>query len=774
MQASEVYKRTKSSFLSIALVLGYTRPTTNVVPHWGLQQTSTPWDDSAPIVATAVDVASQLSKAFDFSHPLDDLHSNLPPDLDAAIRWQCGYFSSGTDANAERLRCFSVFQKGATDLEGWSDLLSRSSPSFIRKSPAPLPHYALFECCIDALELPDERLGEDLVCGAPCVGEIPDSGNFRPVHDPESIHVEDLDNAAWHHQLVRDITAAADDPSLSEEHSELWSRTQKEVDDGWAIEIGTLADARTFFGGDAFRASRRFGVTQKSKIRPCENCRASLHNLATSLAETITTESADFPARVASLYSSLLADSNFSIRIGTEDISSAYRRAACSQPWFTVFAQWDPVRKDVRFFRLVGMNFGLRSAPVNFNRISFAMTRIAVRLLRLACSNFYDDFCIVEPSFLRGGQQLLRDMAALLRLPFDGSAIGLGKSERAALRNTFLGVVHDFTSFAHSRFSTATVDPVKIRVIIDSIDLAIKGSSLDAASGGALKLCGRLQFALSWGCRRFGRAALQPIFSAAGSRTSADTTPPVLAALTFLRDLLADPDGNPRLRPRRFDYRKSPLPTVLIWSDARWEPSHSHPGGIGFVVFFPASSDAEAAARSSHSPPWMAGASTPPGEWFYAAYDLMPEEYAHWQSRATYIGQLELLAAIAVYYSLADKLRGRRVLHFVDNSGAVACLVKDYSADYDSSALVHSFWALAVALDIDTWFVFVNSEANLADWPSRGLLSFAQDLAASRISGDSLILPPQDSWGSVEYALLHSTASSLAPSRGRKRRRVSS
>ena len=52
--------------------------------------------------------------------------------------------------------------------------------------------------------------------------------------------------------------------------------------------------------------------------------------------------------------------------------------------------------------------------------------------------------------------------------------------------------------------------------------------------------------------------------------------------------------------------------------------------------------------------------------------------------RGQYIGQLELLAAVSVYYSLADDLRGSEVIHFIDNSGAMASLVKDYSRDVDA------------------------------------------------------------------------------------------
>ena len=191
---------------------------------------------------------------------------------------------------------------------------------------------------------------------------------------------------------------------------------------------------------------------------------------------------------------------------------------------------------------------------------------------------------------------------------------------------------------------------------------------------------------------------------------------------------------------------------LLVWSDACWEAAADRPAGVGFVVFFPASAAASHAARRSRtSPPWLLGASTPPGEWRFASYAPAPAEFAHWRERTQYIGLLELLAAIAVYYSLAAELKGREVIHFLDNSGAMACLIKNYASDVDGSRLVHSFWALAVALEIDVWFEFCYSEANVADWPSRGLVGFAADLRARAVH--PVVLPPSESWGSVEAAL---------------------
>ena len=71
----------------------------------------------------------------------------------------------------------------------------------------------------------------------------------------------------------------------------------------------------------------RFGVWQCGKLRPCDNGRSSLHNLAAELFERLTVESADFPARAAALYAELMGDSmSFAFTLGAEDVQAAYRR----------------------------------------------------------------------------------------------------------------------------------------------------------------------------------------------------------------------------------------------------------------------------------------------------------------------------------------------------------------------------------------------------------------------------------------------------------------
>ena len=69
-------------------------------------------------------------------------------------------------------------------------------------------------------------------------------------------------------------------------------------------------------------------------------------------------------------------------------------------------------------------------------------------------------------------------------------------------------------------------------------------------------------------------------------------------------------------------------------------------------------------------------------QWVVVSGETSPEVIGRWRARRQYIGQLEVLAAVATYYTLADgaplpdgsrshALRGRDVIHYVDNFGAL-------------------------------------------------------------------------------------------------------
>ena len=784
MRQSPVWLRCKSAMMSVVLCTTYTRPVSKTV-SWGMQAAATmPGDVTETPAARAADVAAQMNEAFSYVHPMADIASRLTEAQTAAVEWQCRVDVRDRVAPLREQR-FSTFAQCARELEGWTSALGDHSPPWVTGGVPPRPHYALFDCCIEACGLPDTALVEDLIVGAQCTGECPDSGMFRADWQPAALDMCDLDHEQWHRDVHRQLRAAGEGGD-KEALERIYERTQEEVADGWATPLGSLEEAKAFFGGQPFREMVRFAVEQDGKIRPCDNGRSSLHNLATTLFERLAVDSADFPARAAAMYAQITGDTmSFSFHLGTEDVASAYRRMPCCEPWYTVFAQLNPHTNQVEYYRLEGFNFGVKSAVNAFNRLAVCMREVANRVLAVCCSSFFDDFCVAEPSFAPGGQQLLREMAKKLRLPFAGERLGEHKkSIPPAARNTYLGVEHDFRGFVHTMASTARVRDAVIKEVAAAIGKVLEQGSF-ADTAGPLKLAGQLQFTVSWSCRRFGKAATQPLHKAArrdGRYERIDDV--VRAALTFIRDLLVDPSGEVRLRPRRFQYKRKRAetePHVIVWSDACWEPSADRPAGIGFVVFFPATdADGDAArglsadearrAARSYAPSWLDGRSTPRGTWRYASYFPPVETLAAWRARRQYIGQLELLAAITVYYSLASELRGKRVVHYIDNSGAMASLVKDYSSDLDSAQLVNTFYALACGLDVDVWFDFVKSEANIADWPSRGEVAFAADVDAARVHGDALRLSRLGEWGDVSAALAWAGAENSSDPPAKKRR----
>ena len=320
-------------------------------------------------------------------------------------------------------------------------------------------------------------------------------------------------------------------------------------------------------------------------------------------------------------------------------------------------------------------------------------------------SQYFDDFPVCEPSFCgQSGRTALRDVAASLGLPFSDD---LEKSLALAPRRVFLGVETDFTAFRETRVTVTRLTQERADGLREAVGSVLQDDAYDAA-GGAGHLVGRLGFGLTWACNRYGRAALQPLHlaAAADSGDGASLGAAARAALRFFWELLALGLPGRRFTSRRGDRRRP----ILIWSDAMWEETSQSPAGIGFVVFIPADGSAEGSRE---------------GKWYYSYARVGSVFMERFVARRQYIGQLELLGAVAVYYSLMRDSRtrhalpGRDVIHYVDNSGAAAALCKGYGRAVDSARIVHAMWAAACAIGCSPWFLYIRTKGNIADVPSR-------------------------------------------------------
>ena len=89
--------------------------------------------------------------------------------------------------------------------------------------------------------------------------------------------------------------------------------------------------------------------------------------------------------------------------------------------------------------------------------------------------------------------------------------------------------------------------------------------------------------------------------------------------------------------------------------------------------------------------------------------------------RKQQIGQDEIIGAITPYLSVPRLLAGRDVIHWVDNTSAIAAMTKGYSSRPDSARLVHALHAWCAVTRTSIWFEYVPSAANAADEPSRDM-----------------------------------------------------
>ena len=134
----------------------------------------------------------------------------------------------------------------------------------------------------------------------------------------------------------------------------------------------------------------------------------------------------------------------------------------------------------------------------------------------------------------------------------------------------------------------------------------------------------------------------QPLFVRASEETggSLELRAPLWASSNFSTK---SSRGDCHLPRRLYDLgEQGESPAVLVWTDAMWEPSQKEAARLAFVVRFPGSGKGDGA------------------RWYYGDMNTPNEVMVRFGCRKNYIGQLEILAAVAVYFSMPE-LRGRRV-----------------------------------------------------------------------------------------------------------------
>ena len=675
-------------------------------------------------------------------HPTDDPPSYLPQDVRAAIQWVA---ARGTDTNQLRIERLDALDAIAETLSKWSSILwNQATAAHVRDMRAYRPHLAFIHAMVKALRWPHTELVLDLACGAQPLGCIGDTGVWREVCPrPECEDWRQLmtpeAREAWNNELYASIRHEGLKPENQELAWATWRRCMEEVDAGWSTPVvGGWTELNTRFP-QGVRLMRRFGVLSScGKCRCADSGTKSGHNPCTSLPERLANVRADFPMEVAAAFAKLLPiDGSWTMNLATNDMVAAFRRCAVADPSVTIVAQWDPRPESeggqrVQLFYVQGFNFGLKSAVLAYNNLAEFQTRAAVRLLPIVACHYFDDWCCAEPSnSCANAQRVLRGFMRLTGVDLDGVDGRNGqripaKEQAAALVAKFLGVVTDFAAFAQTGAVTMYVPQARIDKVRAEIVAAIARGELSA--GEASSMCGKLQFALSWCVGRFGRAALGPLYRQAHARGNR-----INVALEMSLHFLEHALGSLRARRICVAATGTPEPPVLIWSDATGTDGNER-AQVAFVARFPGGvpAPADPPGPVPEHPRWVHGA--------LAVSDALLSEL---EARRQQVGQLELLAAVAAYYSMAPWLERRKVLHFIDNTAAACGIAKGYSAKCDSARIIHTYHALNVPLQAQVHFEWVKSEANIADLPSRGHFELLHDFGSRPIE---LKIPPISDW----------------------------
>ena len=680
-------------------------------------------------------IADHIDFACGRTHPMANVGSMLPDDVRAAADWVCAHRHRVAALRDERLDKLEAL---ASRLSAFEAEVTALAPKHVKDMIGYTPKPVWQMATGMVLGLPDVTLPVDCVMGMPVCGQHTDTGMFRPKHDKAcgaTIETLQREDPGWNTGLLEKITQEGRAPANKAKVLASWHATMEEVRVGWCSEVvGGLRELEVRFAGQC-RVQRRFAVPKgNGGARNCDDARRSGHNAATILPETIAPIGADYPLELAAYFAKKLGiDESWSPLIASNDVIAAYRRLACGDPSAMVVAQWDPIGERVALFYVHGFTFGHKAAVVGWYRHAERLTRAAVRLGPVACGGYFDDWVVCEPSFAGdSGQRALKRMARLFGIGLDGVEPRTGpplpaKEQKPSLVGVFLGVVFDFRSWLAPVPGTVRVGLAEARISKVRAQIADAIAAKELPDGDARKLCGRLQYSLAWCVGAFGRAALAPLYRIQ-SRYRTVVWSAVEGALRFFQEAFRS------LRAREVCVAATGrAPPIIIWSDAMFDQTKGV-GAIAFVARFPAgvASPADASVVPSEHPSWV-HASAEPSEELMGSLDV----------RGQQIGQLELAAAVAAYYTLGAALSGRDVFHYVDNSAAVFGLAKGYSKELDSAGSIHALYALNMKLSSSISFEWVQSEANIADLPSRGEFGMLRDLGSKPMR---LREPPMGAW----------------------------
>ena len=353
-----------------------------------------------------------VQKAMQVEHPMS-VESCLPDILHEAV----SFLAETSDLEVMTLR--TTFIKKwlcrANELrKDEAEMRSRMDQSVAKVTEQ--KRILLFGEILRDLNYPDMQVVDELRFGVSLVGEVPVTNMLPQKRTPPLLTEDSLKSRST---MVRPSVRSSVGPSGDDElDASIWEQTLDEVPKGSLV--GPLSDGDVPLDAPI---SRRFGVRQKSKIRPVDDFSASGVDKAAGVSESPALHTVD-------VIGSMLVDwlrcnrelqKSSETVLRTYDLKSAYRQIGLDEEGRAVayIVVFDPNTNQGELFQCRALPFGAVRSVHSFLRLARAVWFVGVVGCKLAWSSFFDDFLVAaRPSLANNTDMTVVSLFKLLGWEF--------------------------------------------------------------------------------------------------------------------------------------------------------------------------------------------------------------------------------------------------------------------------------------------------------------------------------------------------------------------
>ena len=618
----------------------------------------------------------------------DSLHEDVDRSIEALA-------ASKREIVKSRLHLMSILKSKSEELKPEKDLCYADAAYTAKKLGCKL-HVPLMKWLQDVTKVEDRAVPDLCLTGMPIVGDALESPFFHAYPESGTLTLSQLlSSAPARRKKIIDNFLASSSRTPLHILKEVERKTQKEVVAGTMGPPMEEGEVSAKFG-PFWNVVPSFGIEQgldesgKPKVRRIDDHTACENNAAANRKQKVpmaTVNSVAAMARAVTRDVADPADPESSLQGATEDMKGAYRQVPLlpSHVMVAVTAVFYE-GLGVRYHEMYGQPFGAAAAVTNFYRFSEWVCRALRRFFKMVMDHFFDDYFIVEVGYsLMSAVFCFREGCKLLGVVLDPDKSQLGEEHLAVL-----GVLFDLRLAVLEAKLFVCPKPSRVQNLTAELRRVVKDNRL--VPSHAARVVGKFGFVCETMFGRVGRAATGAVRARQYQKGgTSKLTPHLRASLGLMIAFLqVTPPREVNLRPRS----KNPC---VLYTDASDVPGRGMGQYcVGAVLFVP------------HL-----------NKLFYTSWAVPAEVVAQWVPKKTQIGQLEIFACPVALDTWHDLLRDEEILLFIDNTSAMASVIKGYSPKADSVKLVGDFWLRAAALRAHIFADHVESKSNIADGPSR-------------------------------------------------------